>query len=59
LHPDQEAAIDRISDALGAALGREIEVTASPRGEYRAKLSFESLDDALELARRIGVRRVA
>jgi ParB family chromosome partitioning protein len=53
LHPDQEAAIERISDALGPAFGREIEVTAAPRGEYRAKLAFESLDDALELARRL------
>ncbi len=59
LHPDQEAAIDRIADALGAALGREVEVTAAPRGEYRAKLSFESIDDALELARRLGIKRVA
>jgi ParB family chromosome partitioning protein len=59
LHPDQEAAIDRISDVLGAALGRDVQVTAAPRGEYRAKLSFHSLDDALELARRLGVKRVA
>ena len=59
LHPDQEAAIDRISDLLGSALGREVEVTAGPHGEYRAKLSFASLDDALELARRLGVKRVA
>ncbi len=59
LHPDQEAAIDRIADALGAALGRDVDVTAAPRGEYRAKLSFDSLDDALELARRLGVKRVA
>jgi ParB family transcriptional regulator, chromosome partitioning protein len=59
LHPDQEAAIDRISDVLGAALGRDVEVTAAPRGEYRAKLLFDSLDDALELARRLGVKRVA
>jgi ParB family transcriptional regulator, chromosome partitioning protein len=59
LHPDQKAAVERISDALGAAIGRDVEVTAAPRGEYRAKLSFESLDDALELARRLGVKRVA
>jgi ParB family chromosome partitioning protein len=59
LHPDQEAAIERMSDALGAALGRDVEVTAAPRGEYRVKLSLESLDDALELARRLGLKRVA
>jgi ParB family chromosome partitioning protein len=56
LHPDQEAAIERISDALGAALGQEVEVTAAPRGEFRAKLSFDSLDEALGLARRLGVK---
>jgi ParB family transcriptional regulator, chromosome partitioning protein len=55
LHPDQEAAIERISDVFGAALGREIEVAATPRGKYRAKLTFDSLDDALELARRLRV----
>jgi ParB family chromosome partitioning protein len=56
LHPDQEAASERISDALGAALGREIEVTATARGRYRARLSFDSLDDALELARSLRVK---
>jgi ParB family transcriptional regulator, chromosome partitioning protein len=59
LHPDQEAAIDRISDLLGSALGRDVEVTPGPHGQYRAKLSFVSLDDALELARRLAVKRVA
>jgi ParB family chromosome partitioning protein len=59
LHPDQEAAIERISDALGTALGREVEVTAAPRGEYRAKLSLGSLDEALDLARRLRVKRAA
>jgi ParB family chromosome partitioning protein len=59
LHPDQQAAIDRISDLLGAALGREVEVTAAPHGEYRAKLSFGSLEDALEVARKLSVKRVA
>jgi ParB family chromosome partitioning protein len=56
LHPDQEAGAERISDALGTALGREIEVTAAPRGEYRVKLSFGSLEEALDLARRLGVK---
>jgi ParB family transcriptional regulator, chromosome partitioning protein len=56
LHPDQEAAIERISDALGAALGREVQVTAAARGEYRAKLSFDSLEEALELAQRLRVK---
>jgi ParB family transcriptional regulator, chromosome partitioning protein len=58
LHPDQQAAIDEIIDALGHALGREIDVSATGRG-YRAQLSFESLDDALDLARRLRLHAVA
>jgi ParB family chromosome partitioning protein len=50
LHPDQEAAIIEINDMLEAALGRDVEVTATARG-YRAHLSFESAAEALELAR--------
>ncbi len=57
LHPDQAAAIEQISDALGQALGADVEVTAAGRG-YRAQLTFESLDEALDLARRAGLRAV-
>ncbi len=58
IHPDQQAAIEQISDAFGAALGREIDVSA--RGaEYRAEITFASLDDALDLARRLRLRSVA
>jgi ParB family transcriptional regulator, chromosome partitioning protein len=53
LHPDQEAAVQRIGDGFGAALGREVEVTAGAGGGYRVHLSFESADEALELARRL------
>jgi ParB family chromosome partitioning protein len=56
LHPDQEAAALEIDDAFGAALGREVEVTATASG-YRVHLSFESLDEALELAQRLTDRR--
>ena len=56
LHPDQEDAIVQINDSLGSALGRDIEVTATAEG-YRAHLSFDSLQEALELARRLGGRR--
>jgi ParB family chromosome partitioning protein len=56
LHPDQEAALEGISDALAAALGREVEVTAASRGGYRAKLSFGSMEEALELAQRLRVK---
>jgi ParB family transcriptional regulator, chromosome partitioning protein len=59
IHPDQEAAIEQISDLLGSALGLNIDVTASTGGGYRAHLAFESLDEALELARRLGVRAAA
>jgi ParB family chromosome partitioning protein len=59
LHPDQQAAIDRISDSLGAALGLEVEVTAAASGGYRAHLAFESLDEALEWGRRLSIRAAA
>jgi ParB family chromosome partitioning protein len=52
LHPDQEAAIAEINDSLETALGRQVEVTATAGG-YRAHLSFDTLDEALELARRL------
>ena len=52
LHPDQEDAIVRINDSLGSALGRDVEITATAGG-YRAHLTFDSLDDALELAHRL------
>jgi ParB family chromosome partitioning protein len=58
LHPDQLAAIQQIEDALGTVLGADLDVTASGSG-YRVQLSFESLDDALDLARRLKVRAVA
>jgi ParB family chromosome partitioning protein len=58
LHPDQVAAVELISDALGAALGRDVEVTPTKGSGYRVHLSFESLDDALDVARRLRVRAV-
>jgi ParB family chromosome partitioning protein len=59
LHPDQVAAIEMIADALGAALGREVDVSASKSAGYRVQITFESLDDALDAARRLRVRAVA
>jgi ParB family transcriptional regulator, chromosome partitioning protein len=53
LHPDQEAAIVQINDSLESALGRAVEVTATAGG-YRAHLTFDSVDEALELARSLG-----
>ncbi len=55
-HPDQEAAIVEIADALEAALGRPVHVTATSGG-YRAQLSFSGPDDALELSRRLRADR--
>jgi len=58
LHPDQAAAIELITDALTAALGRDVDVTPSKAAGYRVQISFESLDDALDAARRLRVRAV-
>jgi ParB family chromosome partitioning protein len=59
LHPDQEAAIEQIADSLGAALGAEVEVRPAAGGAYRAQLSFGSLEEALDFARRLRVRAAA
>jgi ParB family chromosome partitioning protein len=56
LHPDQEAAIVEINDTFEAALGRDVEVTATAGG-YRAHLSFDSVEEALELARSLRLDR--
>jgi ParB family transcriptional regulator, chromosome partitioning protein len=57
-HPDQEEAIARIADALGTALGAHVDVTSATPG-FRVALSFSSLDEALDFARRMGVRPAA
>lgn len=55
LHPDQAAAVERIADALGKALGSELDVRPAPGGlGYHVQLSFASLEDALALGRRLG-----
>lgn len=59
LHPDQEAAVEAITDALSSTLGREVEVVPAKGGGYRVQLELESLEDALELARRLEVRAAA
>jgi ParB family chromosome partitioning protein len=59
LHPDQQAAVEQIADALGAALGADVEVGLEGRHGYRAQISFGSLDEALAFARRIAIRRAA
>ena len=53
LHPDQEAAASRLGEAFGRALGADVKVTARGTG-YKVAMTFDSLDEALELARRLG-----
>jgi hypothetical protein len=48
-----------IADALGTALGRDVDVTPAKASGYRVQVTFESLDDALDAARRLRVRAVA
>ena len=54
VHPDQEAAASRLGEAFGRALGADVKVTARGTG-YKVAMTFESLDEALELASRLGV----
>jgi len=49
-HPDQLEAAHDIATALGLALGADVRVRPTRAG-YRAELSFESADEALQLAR--------
>ena len=59
LHPDQQAAVDQIADSLGAALGADVTVRPTAGHGYRAELSFASLEEALDFARRLRVRPAA
>jgi len=58
-HPDQEEAARQIADALGGALGAEVQVQATHEGGYRAQLTFSTVEQAIELARRLRPRAVA
>jgi ParB family transcriptional regulator, chromosome partitioning protein len=57
-HPDQEQAAREIADTLGGALGAEVRVRPAGEG-YRAELSFSSVEEALELVRRIHAGAIA
>jgi len=59
LHPDQVATAERIADTLQPVFGREIEVTARARSGFRVQLEVESVEDALELARRLRIHAAA
>jgi ParB family chromosome partitioning protein len=51
-HPDQEAAMSRIAESLGEALGSEIRVRPAPNG-YRVELDLASAEEAVALAARL------
>ena len=58
VHPDQQDAALRLGEAFGRALGADVRVT--PRGTgYKVAMTFESLDEALELAARLASERPA
>ena len=59
LHPDEQAIADRIADTLQPVFGREVEVTPGKHSAFRVQLEVDSVEDALELARRLRVRAAA
>jgi ParB family chromosome partitioning protein len=58
-HPDQQQAAEEIAEALGWALGAELQVKPARDGSYRVELSFATPEEALELARRLRPRALA
>jgi ParB family chromosome partitioning protein len=58
-HPDQEQAAREIAEALGGALGADVQVKATRAGGYRVEMSFATSEEAIELARRLRPRAVA
>ncbi len=59
VHPDQAAVAEEIETALGEALGAEVKVRPQADGGYRVELAFDSREDALALAARLGGRAAA
>jgi ParB family chromosome partitioning protein len=59
VHPDQEQAAREIAQALGGALGAEVQVKPTRDGRYNVQLSFATPTEALELAQRIRLRALA
>jgi ParB family chromosome partitioning protein len=57
-HPDQLEAAERLGEAFGRALGADVRVTPNANG-YRVQLAFDSLEEALEVAERLGVTATA
>jgi hypothetical protein len=54
VHPDQAAAAEEIEAALGEALGAEVRARPQAGGGFGVELSFESREEALALAARVG-----
>ncbi len=59
LHPDQRAIAERIADTLQPVFGREVDVVPGKRESFRVQLEIESIEDALELVRRLRLRVAA
>jgi ParB family chromosome partitioning protein len=58
MHPDQEAALEGLAEALTEALG--VQVKIAPRGAgCRVEMSFSNLGEARELIERLDRRRAA
>jgi ParB family chromosome partitioning protein len=57
-HPDQIEAAERLGEAFRRVLGAEVRVTPKAKG-YRVQFAFDSLDEALEAAERLGVTSAA
>ncbi len=58
-HPDQQATAEQIAETLGPVFGREVEVIAHARAGFRVQIEVDSIEDALELVRRLRVRAAA
>jgi ParB family chromosome partitioning protein len=56
IHPDQEAGSQEIEAALGEVLGAEVKAHPRANGGYRVELSFDSHEEALGFAERLGGR---
>ncbi len=57
-HPDQIEAAVLLGEAYRRALGADVRVTPNASG-YRVQLAFDSLEEALEVAERLGVTATA
>jgi ParB family chromosome partitioning protein len=58
VHPDQVEAAERLAEAFGRAFGADVHVTARANG-YRVQFAVESLEEALQVAARLGVTTIA